>query len=617
MTWIVPEFDPALIESLARRLKVSPILAQVLANRGLTDVAPARAFLTPTLNDLHDPAALDGVAVAAERVQRAVVERQRILLYGDYDVDGITAAALLWHLLRMAHADVRIYVPHRVDEGYGVKREAVEAAAADGTHLMITVDCGITAVDEIARANELGLDTIVTDHHEPDAALPPALAVIDPKREGSTYPFSELSGVGLAFKLAWAIAQQFSPGRQVSPPMRAFLLDALGLVALGTVADVVPLVGENRVMVHFGLQALAQSQLPGVRALLSVSGIDAEVSSHHVAFQLAPRINAAGRIGHADLAVELLTTADAARAVEIAAELEAKNRERQRMEQVILQQAQEAVGATQKKPGGAAHSRRSIVLADPRWHAGIIGIVASRLVSEWHCPVILIAADQSDDREALSQGSGRSIPGFDLFAALSACRAHLARYGGHAQAAGCKLKTADIPAFAEAFEAYCQTHLTDDDLLPKVPVDAEVDFDDLTAELMASLERLTPFGQGNRRPVLATREARICGTPRRVGQGGKHLALYLRHGATTRRAVGFDMGARLAECERLGPFCDVAYGLRPDRLRGDGVELHLRDIRFPLGVGGAHKPLMGAEDGTQRSLMDATPDPVPPGRGEP
>jgi len=571
--WVVaPRPDATVVETLVRRLRISPVLARVLVQRGLADPDAARAFLYTSLNHLHAPETLPGMADAANRIHRAVLERERILIYGDYDVDGITAAALLWHLLRLAHAEARIYIPHRVEEGYGLNREAIERLAREGVDLIITVDCGITAVEEVAAAAALGIDVIVTDHHEPADRLPEALAVIDPKRPDSAYPFPDLSGVGVAFKLAWSVAQRFSPGRKVSPEMRAFLLDGLALVALGTVADVVPLVGENRVLTHFGLQALTTTPSPGLRALIEASRVQpGSVTGRHVAFQLAPRLNAAGRIGHADLAAELLTTADTARAAAIAAELDALNRRRQQAEQEIVKQAEEAIAALDD-----LDRRRAIVLADARWHAGIIGIVASRLVGLHHRPVILIAADRT-----VAQGSGRSIPGFDLFAALTACSDRLISFGGHEQAVGLRLDPADVPWFAERFEATCRDALTDDDLVPRVRIDAEADFDVLIEDLLREFDRLAPFGQGNRRPVLATRGVRVCGQPRRVGSSGKHLVLFLRHGETTRRAIGFDMGERLAEVERDGPVCDVAYRLSADRYRAtDGVELVLRDIAF-------------------------------------
>jgi len=581
--WLVPAPDPDHLDALARRLKISHVLAQVLVNRGIDDPADARRFLNPSLNDLHDPGLLADVDTAAERIQRAVVERERIVIYGDYDVDGITAAALLRQLLKMTDADVSIYVPHRVEEGYGLNARAIEQFAAEGVRLIVTVDSGVTAVDEVTLANARGIDCIVTDHHEPDAALPPALAVVNQKRSDCTYPFPSLSGVGVAFKLAWAVAQRFSPGKRVSPEMRAFLLDALGLVALGTVADVVPLVDENRVLTRFGLQALAATRLPGLRALLEQSGVDpGRLSSHHVAFQLAPRINAAGRIGHADLAVELLTTSSPDRAAEIAAELDGLNRERQRAEHAILQQAQEAIAAIPD-----FDARRAIVLSDGRWHAGIIGIVASRLAGDWCRPVFLIAENDAADDDALAQGSGRSIPALDLFDALQHCSDRLVSYGGHAQAAGLRLKREDIPWFAERFEAHCRDTLADDDMRPQIHVDAEVGFDALTADLLNELDRLGPFGQGNRRPILATTGVRVCGRPRRVGRDGAHLVLVLRHGAVSHRAIGFGMGDRLDEVTRAGA-CDVAYRLRPDRYRGgDQVELHVTDLRLPAaGQGG-------------------------------
>ena len=367
---IQPPFADA--DRLAAGLGVSPLVAGILGRRGYDTVQAARAFLKPDLGQLHPPEAMPGLSEAADRLADAARRRQPIVIYGDYDADGITAAAILWKALRLAGADVRVYVPHRIEEGYGLNREAVEHLAGGGARVLVTVDCGIGGQAEVARARDLGLDVIVTDHHEPDPdRLPPALAVVNPKLPGSAYPFRDLAGAGVAMKLAWALGKALSGRRRVDEPFRQFLIAATGLAALGTIADVVPLVGENRILARFGLQALSASRDPGIAALREVSRLqDKPIDAYHIGYVLGPRLNAVGRLGHAGEAVQLLTTAGPDAAMEIARELDRQNRRRRRVEQDILQEAEAQVASTFSPERDAA-----IVAAGRGWHAGVIGIV--------------------------------------------------------------------------------------------------------------------------------------------------------------------------------------------------------------------------------------------------
>ena len=555
---------------LARAIGLAPLVAQVLYQRGLQTPDAARAFLKPELSQLHEPAAMPGLMDAADRLLAAARSGKPIVIYGDYDADGITASAILWQALRLADANVRVYIPHRVEEGYGLNLEAVEHLATEGARLLVTVDCGISGVAEVERAKALGLDVIITDHHEPPPGLlPPALILVNPKLPNSPYPFRELSGAGIALKLAWAIGQRLSQRDRVSEPFREFLISATALAALGTIADVVPLVGENHVLASFGLRALAGARHPGLTALLEVAGLsDKPLDADHVGFMLGPRLNAIGRLGHAQEAVELLTTAGPDAARTIAEQLDRLNRERQELEKVILAQAEEQVARTFVPERDAA-----IVLAGAGWHTGVIGIVASRIMDRYFRPTILIGTSNGQ-----AQGSARSIPGFHLFEALVACRAHLRTYGGHAMAAGLRLSEADVPAFREAFLAHAASVLKPDDLVPRVAVDAEVALDDITLETVRLLERMGPFGAGNRRPVLAARHLRLTGPPRRIGRQGEHLAMHLTHTGCARRAVAWHMGG-LAEALGRAGSCGVAFTCRvSDFTAQPEVELHIKDL---------------------------------------
>jgi single-stranded-DNA-specific exonuclease len=558
-------------EGLAHELSVPTIVAQVLGQRGYETAGAAQAFLRPQLTQLHEPDALPGAVEAADRLVQAARSGEPIVIYGDYDVDGITAAAILWKALRLADANVRVYVPHRIEEGYGLNTEAIERLAADGTRVLVTVDCGISGDEQVARAGELGLDVIITDHHEVDPDhLPPALAIVNPKLPGSPYPFRDLAGAGVALKLAWAIGQRLSTADRVSDAFREFLVSATGLAALGTIADVVPLVGENHVLARFGLRALAASEQPGLAALREVGRLEGKsIDAHHIGFVIGPRLNAAGRLGHAREAVELLTTAGPDAARTIAQELDRQNRRRQDLEKRIRDEAEEQIAR-----GFSPERDAAIVLVGEGWHAGVIGIVASRLVETHHRPTILIGTDQGR-----VQGSGRSIRGFHLFNALVACRSHLTNFGGHAMAAGLRLSESSVEPFREAFLAHAAETLTADDLTPRLAVDAEVgpaEFDLPTARL---LDGLSPFGAGNPRPLFAARRVRLASAPRRIGRQGNHLAMHVTEAGRARRAVGWGMGELADPLGRAGS-CGIAFTCRVSDYnpRQPEVELHLKDL---------------------------------------
>jgi single-stranded-DNA-specific exonuclease len=594
--WIIAPFWPGCAEACHRAGNLSPLVMQLLHNRGLSEPATAQAFLRPELKTLHPPDLLHGATAAAEIIAGKVRDRRPIVIYGDYDVDGITATAILWHLLKLTGASVSSYVPHRLEEGYGLNADALRKIAAGGADTVITVDCGITAVQEAAVAREAGLTLIITDHHLPGPVLGPPTAMPDgwgdpqprstaaggpgPLPEADvivhpgigSYPDANLCGAGVAFKLAWAIALKLSQAERVTPEFRDFLLDATSLAALGTIADVVPLLGENRVLTRFGLSGLRESKLVGLQALIAAANLgEKTLDADDVGFRLAPRLNAAGRLGHAGLAVELLTEAGPERAREIAAQLETSNRQRQTRERAVFEQACEMI----EDRGLAGNAHRAIVLAAEGWHAGVIGIVASRVVERYSRPTILIALENG-----LGQGSGRSIRNFQMHQALCDCSKYLLAFGGHALAAGLRIEREQVEAFAEAFIARANQLLTAQDLEPSLRLDAEVRLDDLTEPVVRDIERLAPFGTGNPRPRFASPVLRLEGEPRPVGKRGEHLQFSLSDGRTRRKAIAFGQ-SRLLQPLLDHRRCRVAFEPILNTFNGrTSVEMQVIDVRF-------------------------------------
>jgi len=556
---------------LARTLKVSPLLAQVLINRGITDAHTGSVFLRPRLTELISPELMPGAEKAVRRIKQAVNNKEKITVYGDYDVDGIAGVAILWQLLKLLGGDVEYYIPHRIDEGYGLNDDAVQSLAASGTKLLITVDCGVTAISSAELADRLGLDLIITDHHQPEANLPKAVAVVHPALD-SSYANQDSSGSMVAFKLAWATANAFNGGQRLEPALREFMINATSLAAMGTIADIVDLRGENRILTSYGLMSLPQCSLCGIHALLESAGLTGQgLDSFHIGFQLAPMLNAAGRMGHARLAVELLTSDSEVRSMEIAEYLKAQNNQRRQCERKIFKQACEMI--VQR---GLNHpDRKSIVLADENWHVGVIGIVASRIVDKFYRPTIMI-----NSANALAQGSARSISGFDILSAITACSKHLANFGGHKMAAGVTIEAEKIDLFAEDFEAYAGQNLKQNDVVAKLHIDALAPLSEFRKEAVNEFNMLGPFGQGNPKPVFATKGVRLCSVPRKVGAKNDHLQLAITDNTNHLRCVGFGMGKfekKLLEHE----FFNVAYCPQVNNYNGSSnVELILADILF-------------------------------------
>ncbi len=582
--WRIHPHDPDRIAALQRAAGIPAVVAQLLICRGITDPDSARNFLDPKLSALRDPQLLPGCAAAVRRIHDALAARQRIVVYGDYDVDGVTGTAILWLCLKMLGAEVTYYVPHRVEEGYGLHADAVRTWADGKADLLLTVDCGIAAVEEAALARRLGLDLIITDHHEPGPCLPDAAAIVHPRLPGGAYPFGGLSGCGVAFKLAWALCQQQSGAQKVSPRMRDFLLQAVGLAALGTVADVVPLVDENRVLVHHGLESLAKCPTLGVATLMRVAGVEAKTSSdgkqrlqsEDISFSLAPRLNAAGRLGQPQLAVELLVTDRPERALELAQYIDQLNATRQTLERSIQLAASKQISEQFDPVEDAA-----LVLAERGWHPGVIGIVAGRLADKHHRPVVLISQDQLGVRPGV--GSARSVPGFNLHGALGQCGELLLSYGGHWMAAGLRIEEDKIPAFRAAFAelaAAGTSQLGAGDL----KIDAEAPLSAFTLQAVHQIERLAPFGAHNDRPLLCTSGATLVGPPKAIGNGGRHISLRLSQHGVVLRAVAFGGAEWADDLAALNGPIDVAFRPVVNTYQGrHNVELHLVDWRMTQG----------------------------------
>jgi single-stranded-DNA-specific exonuclease len=572
--WRLRPHDPTQIAMLSGAANVSPLVAQLLLNRGISDPGRAARFLEARLSSLHDPESLPGAADAAERIVRAIRANRRIIIYGDYDVDGVCGTSVLWACLRLAGAEhVGYYIPHRVDEGYGVNAEALTHLVKDeGAALIVTVDCGISAVNEARLARELGVELIITDHHTIGPELPPADGIVHPRLPGSEYPCGDLCGAGVAFKLAWQICKGFGDGKKASPHLRDFLVRSTALVALATIADVVPIQDENRILVRHGLAGLLGDPSAGLRALMEVAGcLDRrKLTTGTVGFGLAPRINAAGRMERARMAVEMLTTDDAALARKLASELDECNKRRQEVEQSIVSEAHAIIEAR-----GGSTSLGALVVGKAGWHPGVIGIVAGRIAETYHRPAVVVALG-----DEVGQGSARSIPGFNLYDAISACSDGLLGFGGHSAAAGLRLPTAQFDAFAARFESHCRGSISSEQLEKVVDIDAEVPLGALTTRVVEEIEWLEPHGIGNQRPLLVATRVKVLGEPKVVGAWQNHLQLRLSQGDVTLKAIAWNMadrGKKLA----ANSVCSLAFHASINEWNGRReVQLEIKDFRL-------------------------------------
>jgi len=562
--WQIRPVDDAVCRNLTQALELPPLVARLLACRSITQPDAAEHYLRPVLAQLHDPFLMKGMEPAAERIVHAIRNGEPICIYGDYDVDGISATAILMTILRELGAEVTYYIPDRFSEGYGVNNEALEQIAGEGARVVITVDCGIRAVDQAELARRRGIDLIITDHHEPGPRIPPAFAVINPRQPGCAYPDKGLAGSGVAFKLAHAVLRKAHPDGAAA---RELLKSTLDFVALGTVADVVPLLGENRAMVSFGLKLLRETRRPGLLHLFQHAAIDPrKLQTHTIGFGIGPRLNAAGRTDHAMFGLELLLSRDARAADGLAAKLEQFNANRRAIEMDILREAVELIEPR-------AHER-VLVVAREEWHHGVLGIVASRIVQRYYRPTIVIGIT-----DGVGKGSGRSIEGFDLHAALESCGGHLLQFGGHMMAAGLSVAADAVEAFRAAINAHAEQVLPDDLLRPLLWIDAAARTEDLTEEFVNQLELFEPFGQDNPRPVIALDEVALIEPPRVLKD--RHLKLMVagRDGRPL-CAMGWGMADRLHELNADGTVLRLAGAPCLNRWNGRvSVEMELRDFQ--------------------------------------
>jgi len=570
LRWLIPDVNAKAAQDLVAALRIQPLTARVLVNRGLPDPDLAQRFLSPSIEHLHEPHRLTGIPQAVERIRRAISSGEKILIYGDYDVDGTVSVVILKKAIELAGGQASFHVPHRLKDGYGMRSEVIERAAAMGVKLIISVDTGIRAGEVVRGAHELGIDVIITDHHLPEAELPPALAVLNPNRHDCTYPDKNLCGAGVAFKLVHAILATLDwPADKLARMLKSFLK----LVAVATVADVVPLLGENRIIVKYGLQGLDRVHNPGLRALLEVSGMTRgqPPNARQVAFQIAPRINAAGRMDDADKVIRMFLTDDLECARKLASELHSLNQERQETEADIVRLALEECS---KVP--VTDDQAALVFTGPNWHRGVVGIVASRLVERFYRPVFVLSEENGE-----AQGSGRSIPAFHLLEALESMPDLFSRFGGHRQAAGVSLAADRIEEFRQRLNRWAADKLTATDLQPQLAIDALVDLKELTTgPAVEEMLSMAPFGFGNPSPVLAILDAEVAAPPVLVKE--KHLRVHLRQKGRNLLSTAWNFAERAGELP-AGTRADAAFTLEEDpysQSRGwGGWSAVLKDVR--------------------------------------
>ncbi len=559
---IAPIPDAKLSSRLASELKIPRVIADILINRGITTSEEANQFLYPDISKLCDPYLFEDMDRGVERVIEALRNRENIMIYGDYDVDGVTSTSLMFLILNKLGAEVSYYLPNRLSEGYGISEDGLIVAKERGVSLLISVDCGITAVEEVRMAKEMGIDCIITDHHEPGSEIPEAVAVINPKRGGAEVTGVELAGVGVAYKFAHAIYQRLNQDVED-------VKEHLDLVALGTAADIVPLVNENRILTKYGIKQVSRTSKPGLKALIFVSGLlGKEIGTGQVVFILAPRINAVGRLGDAEMAIKLLSTKDENQANQIARQLNEENKRRKDIDEKTLQEALEQI-----REKVDFKKDKAIVLAGKDWHQGVIGIVASRLVEKYHRPTIMISIDGDQGK-----GSARSIPHFHLYDALRECEKQLLRFGGHKYAAGLSISVDKIEEFRKQFNDVAARMLSDEDMAARISVDAEIEFEDINERLLEIINMFAPFGPQNMKPVFITRNVELYGNPFIVGNN--HLKLKVQKNNIVLDCIGFGLGGYLNQILRRPLRMDIAYVIEMNVWNGvEHIQLRIKDLR--------------------------------------
>ncbi len=559
--WQIYETDENKIQEIQEKYQLNKLLATILVNRNITEKEDIRLFLEPTRSDFHDPFLITDMKKAVERIVQAIEKQEKVTIYGDYDVDGITSITVLKSFLQDRGLEVESYIPNRLEEGYGLNQQAIGKIIKDGCQLMITVDCGISAIEEIDYANSLGIETIVTDHHEPGNELPDALAVIDNKRKDSNYPFRELAGVGVVFKLIQAIG--ISLGLKEEE-----YLKYLDIVCVGTISDIVPLVDENRVIAKLGLMLIRQTKNIGLRSIIHSSGYS-KIDSNSISFGIAPRINACGRMGKAEEALELLLSKNYNRVSELTRNLNEHNRIRQETEKSIFENAVKQIEEEN------LNQNNTIIVGGENWHHGVIGIVSSKITEMYFKPSILLSFEE----DGIGKGSGRSILGFDLHDALMQCTDTIEKFGGHSMAVGITVRKENFLKFREEFEKIAsQAHI--EEIMPVIQVDSKIDVKDINKDMVESLKQLEPFGEGNRMPVFVFKNLRIDSI--RALSEGKHLKLTLKDNNTIISSIGFNLG-HLAEEYRIGDKIDVVGVLEINSFNGvDSLQINMKDIMRSL-----------------------------------
>jgi single-stranded-DNA-specific exonuclease len=559
------------IKEFSRSLKISSISAQILLQRNIRDIAQAKTFIKPNLNHLSDPYVVPGVSDALKRIEKALLSNQRILAYGDYDVDGITSVVLLKRFFRLLGREIDCYIPHRLIEGYGLSKDAIDSFIPKGVQLIITVDCGISNREEVAYAKKAGIDVIVTDHHQIPSELPDCI-VVNPKlsrEQGDSY---FLAGVGVAFKVCCSLMNTFSPAKRNSKVFHDFLMDAMSLVALGTIADVVPLVGENRILCSYGLEALRHTKIAGLNALIKQTGLsNSAIKPDNISFRLGPRINASGRLGIPYSGLELLISDSSSEIDRLVAKLEQNNRERQKIENKIFQEVSKYLHENYNMENTPV-----IVLSSDKWHSGVIGIVASKIAEEFYKPCVLISLENG-----LGKGSARSIPSFHLYNALDSCRGLLLSLGGHEYAAGLQIDNQNIPELTKHLNDYARNTMKPEDFIPFIQIDALLDFSQITRKLVDEINLLSPFGEGNPEPVFCSHNLQLIGTPKLIGNNLKHLTFFAKQSNRTFRVIAYNQGSSVSIFDKLKdkPF-SLAYIIQLNTWQGqENIELEFVDMK--------------------------------------
>ncbi len=556
--------EEALAAALAAEVGVHPALGRLLLHRNITSAAEAKRFFRPQLTDLHDPFLMDDMQKAVDRLNKALGRKERILVYGDYDVDGCTAVALVYKFLSQYYSNIGYYIPDRYEEGYGISKRGIDYAADTGVKLIIVLDCGIKAVQEIEYAKEVGIDFIICDHHVPDDILPDATAILNPKRRDNHYPYTHLSGCGVGFKFM----QAFAASNGIEFNKLAALLD---LCAVSIASDIVPIMGENRILASHGLRCLNTNPSIGLQAIVEVCGLtDRELSMGDIIFKIGPRINASGRMQNGSEAVELLVEKDYQSALEKASRINLYNEARKDLDKQMTEQAIEQV---RQMPDLNDH--RSVVIYNEEWHKGVIGIVASRLTEQYYRPAVVLTRS-----EGMATGSARSVSGFDVYKAVQSCQDLLENFGGHTYAAGLSLRVENVPEFSRRFEAYVTEHIMDEQTQATLDIDAYMDFKDVTFRFYQQLKRFAPFGPGNERPTFCTRRVYDYGTSKVVGRGQEHIKLELVDNKSNNVMNGIAFGqssqARYIKTKRA---FDICYAIEENSHKRGEVQLQIEDIQ--------------------------------------